>query len=614
MQASRFGELRAPGRTAEARRGATVVVLLLVMCLTAFAVRIRNPVSRSPQWLVRSLAFNEAIDTHDWAATYQQYHPGYTTMLISGTSIRVYHKAINTDSPVFAPLRAVYNWAIPPYTTRIGRDMIAGVVGLAGVNVALLALIVLALARLGGWRLGFAAGGLLAFSPFFLADSRMLHVDALLSSLMLLSALLILLYKEMGHRRYLLLSGLAAGCALLTKTPALYLVPYTGLVLGVSLILRLADEWAERRREGITWVLGPLWADLVGPLLLWMVVAVLPFALWPAMWVQPIAVLRDMALNLSFHAGSPHPHQRFFLGRIYTVSEPPNRLFYLVVLLFRTSFVTSTLGIVAVGIAVLGDRRRVLPLRRRTFWLLVAYVFFFILQMTLGTKQDQRYILPAFLAVIVLAGVGLASTAALIDRKRPDRPGGNALVVGAIALQMIAGLPYAPDYGAQFNHLLGGNRGGSRVLEVGDQTEGITYVARYLQAHAGSDETVAVMARGNPSVAQYHEEVVAMEPGADYYFFDLNHHQRMLESDTWMPLWERFDGQQPEIIVQFDGVTYLRLFKANDADNAPPVIIRRGGLWLTALAWAWVAGLSSLLWWALRLPDAAASDVVSIPF
>ncbi len=269
---------------------------------------------------------------------------------------------------------------------------------------------------------------------------------------------------------------------------------------------------------------------------------------------------------------------------------------------------------------MLGDTRRVLPVQRRTFWLLVAYVFFFALQMTLGTKQDQRYILPALLAVIVLAGVGLASAAALVDRGRPARPGdavknhstvltgpgGNALVAGAIALQVIAGLPYAPDYGAHFNHLLGGNRGGSRVLEVGDQTEGITYVAQYLQTHAGSDETVAVMARGNPSVAQYHEEVVAMEPGADYYFFDLNHHQRMLESDTWMPLWEGFDGQQPEMIVQFDGVTYLWLFKADDADDAPPIIIRRGGLWLTALAWAWVTGLVGLLWWAQEPRRAAA--------
>lgn len=600
-----------------ARRRATVAALLVAMCFTAFAVRIRYPVSRPAQWLVRSLAFNEAVEARDWASTYQQYHPGYTTMLIGGTSIRAYHKAINSGSLVFAPLRAVYGWAMPPYVTRIGRDMIAGVVGLAAVNVTLLALIALALARLGGWRLGFAAGGLLAFSPFFLADSRMFHVDALLSSLMLLSALLMLLYRETDRLRYLVLSGLAAGCALLTKTPALYLVPYTGLVLGVSLILKLVDEWPERR-AGVAWLLRPLWRELVGPLLLWMAVAVLPFALWPAMWVEPVAVLQDMARNLSFHAGSPHPHQRFFLGRIFAVSEPPNRLFYPVVLLFRTSFVTSTLALVAVGIGVSGDRRDVLPLRGRTFWLLAAYGFFFTLQMTLGTKQDQRYILPALLAVIVLAGVGLAAAASLVDRRRSGqpgdvhhRPGGNALVVAALVLQVIAGLPYAPDYGAHFNQLFGGNRGGSRVLEVGDQTEGITYVGRYLSEHAQSGETVAVMARGNPSVAQYHDAVVAMRPGADYYFFDLNHWQRLLESDTWMPLWEGFEGDTPELIVQFDGVTYLWLFKAGDSDESPPVVIRRGGLWLTALAWGWVAGLSGLLAWALRPERAPGKNIAT---
>jgi hypothetical protein len=603
-----------------ARRKTIIAVLLLVMCLAAFAVRTRYPISRPAQWLVRSLAFNEAVDAHDWAATYQQYHPGYTTMLIGGTSLRVYHKAINTASPVYAPLRALFDWAMPPSATRLGRDMIAGVVGLAAVNVALLALIILALARLGGWRLGFSAGGLIAFAPFFLADSRMFHVDALLSSLMLLSALLMLLYRETDRLRYLVLSGLAAGCALLTKTPALYLIPYTGLVLGVSLILKLADGWPERRREGISWIFRPLWRGLIGPLLLWLVMAALPFALWPAMWVGPVAVLRDMARNLSFHAGSPHPHQRFFLGRIYAVSEPPNRLFYPVVLLFRTSFMTSTLALVVLGMAALGDRRCALPLRRPTFWLLVAYVFFFALQMTLGTKQDQRYILPAFLAVIVLAGVGLAAAATLVDRKQSTRrgdavqnssavltgPGGNALVAAAVALQLIAGLPYAPDYGAHFNQLFGGNRVASHVLEVGDQTEGILYVGRYLQEHAQSGETAAIMSRSNPSMAQYYDEVVAMKPGADYYFFDLNHWQRLLESDTWMPLWEEFDGDAPELIVQFDGVTYLWLFKAGDSGDEPPVVVRRGGLWLTALAWAWVVGLTGLLWWA-REPRRATS-------
>jgi hypothetical protein len=138
------------------------------------------------------------------------------------------------------------------------------------------------------------------------------------------------------------------------------------------------------------------------------------------------------------------------------------------------------------------------------------------------------------------------------------------------------------------------------MLEVGDQTEGILYVGQYLGTQAQVDDTVAVMARGNPSVAQYHEEVVAMESGADYYFFDLNHEQRMLESDTWMPLWEQFNGQSPEIIVQFDGVTYLWLFKVGDEAGSPTVVIRRGGLWLVALAWGWLICLSILLWWARR--------------
>jgi hypothetical protein len=91
---------------------------------------------------------------------------------------------------------------------------------------AVLAAFVEAVRLLGIWPalVGFL---LIAFDPFYLGLSRLLHPSGLMSTLVLLSMLAYLAYVLRGRRwADLLLSGLSAGLAWLSESPALFLFPF----------------------------------------------------------------------------------------------------------------------------------------------------------------------------------------------------------------------------------------------------------------------------------------------------------------------------------------------------------------------------------------------------
>lgn len=579
------------------------VLALAAIFVIALSVRAYHPLARADHWMQRAINFYDALDAQDWAATYQQYHPGFTTMAIGGFTLRVYELARSRSASWAQPVRALFRWLSPPFATEQGRDITAGVLGLAGAISLLIVAACLALARLSNWRTALLTGGLLALSPAFVTQSRIFHVDAILSILMLVSALLLLIYLESSRWPLIGLSGAFGGLALLTKSPALFLVPYAGLALG----LRVLDHWQKNETSGWRQWIGDVWRLALAPGFLWLLAAAAMFALWPAMWVNPLQTLFNMLHAVDVHATLPHPNDRFFAGRIFTPDEPPNRLFYLVALAFDSSFIELTLaGVAIVGYLARKDQAR-LPVRPLTLWLLVAYVGFFTAQMTLGTKQDQRYLLPALVMLIVLAGIGASL---LIDRlllrlRNPAsvRRIGFAVILLTIGLQALATLVYFPDVGAQHNHLLGGNRAAQHVLELADQTEGIYYAGRYLKQVAdperdvvGTGENIAITAE------QIYSGEINPDFSGDFLILNINYRQRNLQAEEWQKALNAISPEQARMVVRYDGVDYLELYSGSGNSGLPVRIIRRGGMWLSVVAWLWTVCLIGGIVWSIRQP------------
>ena len=81
------------------RRPWVRILLLIAIFVASFFMRAYHPVSRPDQWYVRGDAFVRAIKNHEWEKTYQQYHPGVTTMAIAGYTMALYDQVAVRASP-----------------------------------------------------------------------------------------------------------------------------------------------------------------------------------------------------------------------------------------------------------------------------------------------------------------------------------------------------------------------------------------------------------------------------------------------------------------------------------------------------------------------------------
>jgi hypothetical protein len=476
--------------------------------------------------------------------------------------------------------------------------------GLAASEVLVIVAIGVVLGRFADPLLGLATSGFLAFAPAVLAENRAFQPDGLDGLWMLLSALLLLFATGENQRRLFAFSGAAGGLALLTKTPSLFLVPFAALssfIFSLRDIRRVstapASESARRLRSVV-------WESIARPGLVWGTFFALPFAAWPVMWVNPIWALSNLASGLSAGVLRPHRRPMFFAGQIYEAQAPP-LFFYPTVLAYQSTFVTLTLAVAAVLLYAFHRSKLRLPVQAAIFWLIVAYVVLFTVEMALGSKQPGgRYVYPAQVALELVAAVGLVALATAVGEswtRSPSRAASvrSALVLGVVALQAVIAVPYAPDYGAHHNSLLGGNPTALRLIPITDDNEGIIELsATLLSLEGAASAVVAAPRRVSTSLRQYFPGTVVdhMPAAADYYLFDRASVQRHILPEQWESTWTEFRTRRPLATVIVDRVACLWLYRTHGEPNET-VEIQRGWEGMGLVPFAWTAVIGALLAW-----------------
>lgn len=294
---------------------------------------------------------------------------------------------------------------------------------------------------------------LISFDPYFFASSRLLQPDGFLICSLLLSMLALLAYFRYHQISALLVSGVAAGLGILSKSPGLFQVPMVGLLLA-------ADWWwgydADRRRvQGFTRV---IWTYL-----LWLIVVVLiVMALWPVMWVQPVASFQTLvqyALHSSAEVNSP----MFFNGQIIPDGEFGLEFLYFYPLdfLWRTTPVIL-LGLVA-GLAAwwMGHGKGQNNAYRR--FGMLAFLISALLMMlffTLSPKKFDRYILPTMVHLDLVAALGMIVFLIKMLHRWKKRQAAHWTAVGLMAVMVgwQAALIWqvSPYFHSYYNPWLGG--------------------------------------------------------------------------------------------------------------------------------------------------------------
>lgn len=532
---------------------------LVFIFLLALLPRLIHPaVSRPMQWYERSVRFWDALLTGDLEGTYQIYHPGVTTMWIAGLGLRSY--------------AAIYGWTgvelLDPPVTPEGVKYYpigSGVMALSLVIAVCIVLAYILLVQLTSWPVAFVGGCLLALDPFYVAYSKVLHVDALLASFMLVSMLFLICYLYQNEWSHLAFSGVFAGLAFLTKSPSGLLFPYTILA---TIAFSFSHSWtcadhtlsnlgrkaqAHQKLWGAVRVLG-----------VWGGIASLTFILlWPAMWRTPLNVLSKVVQEALFRVETPHKNANFFATQV--VYGDPGWLYYLATVAWKTTFVT--LPAICATVYFLLWQRRWREDNKPTLWILV-YAGSFFLMMMLAAKKGLRYLLPIFPALDVAAASGLVQTATGIGRQVRLRKTAwipTAVVSVALTAQIITTLRHHPYYGTHHNLLMGGSRVAQYILPLGDEGEGLYLAARFLNDYPGAERRSAgLQQRSFRQFQRYFkgETRDIWEPGLDYWVFTINVNQRELNTDHWDDRWEICQQTRPLHTIFFDGVPYVWVCRA----------------------------------------------------
>lgn len=505
------------------------------------------------RWLERSVYFLAALLVGNPAGTLLRGHPGVTTMWAGSTGL--VSKFLAEGWPLtreslwdflhYTPTEAVQ----PDYLLAL-RWPIALLTSLGVVAIYLL------VKRLFGKPVALLSAALIAFDPFYLAHSRFLHHDALVSTFMSLSLLTLLVYLWRGGQRYLAFSGVCCGLALLSKSTAVFLLPFAGLLFLWS--------WAAGgRKEGGRWL---------AKLGLWGVIVAAAFVLlWPAMWVSPEETLAKMEEKASGMAGvDHHPTGDFFLGQPTLVAK--TLAYPLMTLLRLTPLTLVGLAMAAFlgrGYLFTGEGKKT-GLAGPAFSL-AAYVALFTLFMTLGGVRYDRYLLPIYPSLEILASLGLAwllrslahaRCPALLKCQAP-------LAVAVLVLQAAFALPHVPYYLTFYNPLVGGGHVAPKLTLVG-WGEGLDKVARYLNAKPEVKETKVAIQYPTEFAPFYRGEALSLhtedesEPPpweqADYVVFYLPQVQSLVPDEAMV---RRFQSLRPERIIRLKGIDYAWIYKGD---------------------------------------------------
>jgi 4-amino-4-deoxy-L-arabinose transferase-like glycosyltransferase len=560
-------------------------------------------------WINRSGEFLAALLRADWAATFQVGHPGLTTrwtgvLGILATYLPRLHMASGqwlVDAPPstllgaspFQDLLTDMSAHLPEvlaatrYPTAILTSM--GAVGLYFL-----------VRPLFGQRAALMSAVLLALEPFYLALSRVIHHDALSTTFMALSLLSFMVHLR-KHRSllYLALSGLTAGLAFLSKSPSLFLVPFTAL-------LSLGAYWM---RKGCLWPLDWRYvAEMGRDWAVWGLIAALVFVLlWPAMWVDPLGTIQGVLDKASGYAASPHERGNFFLGR---VEMDPSLLFYPVALLFRLTPLTL-LGLGSSLLLLLGlstcplrqiqgseahrnsrripnppqaDSHRWHVMQGFALW---AFILLYILLMTIGAKKFDRYLLPIFPIIDILAALGLLALGEMgwewAKRRFGVAPRIPSFRISALGLGLVLllqggfALPHYPYYLTYYNPLLGGIRQAAQTLLVG-WGEGYEQAVRYLNQKEDAARLSVATWYAKQCVAPFFggqahklnvnsQEPIGVVPwyDTDYVISYINQVQRDIPNPATVSF---FRSQQPEYVVHIKGLDYASIYKV--PQEVPP--------------------------------------------
>lgn len=430
-----------------------------------------------PYWIERSRWFTVGLffpdiecppakdrptSAHGLTCTLQSSHPGIMTVWSGSLGLLLYHWQLN--QPTGPDLRTFLQTF--PVTHQDARLLSLMRLPLAILAALFVMALYLLLREMLSEAIAVTAALLIGLHPFHVALSRVLHHDAVNTTFMILSALALIGYGLQSRSwPWLIFSGVMAGLAFLSKVIGLFLLPYAGLVGGLS--------WLYGHRS---------WGKLLLAGFMWISVASLTFSLFfPAMWVVPQQVMA-VVFDQNF-AMVDRGHNHYFLGQ---VSDDPGWLFYPLGWLWQAAPL-ELLGLLLLPFVIRGKSIRHLITSRPVELTLILFVIFLAIMETASDKKMVRYFLPGFVMLNILAAYGLiwfsrrllAVGQKFLSIKSPNDYAYHLLSLIILVVHGSLLWQHRPYYFTYYNPVVGGAPVAADIMTVG-WGEGLEQAAAYL--------------------------------------------------------------------------------------------------------------------------------------
>ena len=536
------------------RRWLLVIILWIALVAPRLASIHAFATIDEHEWLVSSLNFTHALARRDLRATYRWEHPGVTTMWIGAAAYLL-------RCPECLDITEVQSQDYEAYLVQFGATARA----ILAISRTLMVLaetsILLIVYRISQHLLGtvVALVGMIfiALDPFVTAHTQLLHLDGLLSTLLLLTLLAFIRYLDSRRVAHLVLSGVAAGLAWLTKSVGIFIVP---AIVAVALI----DAAKALRR-------GPKLRQHLVSILAWGLIAGVVFViLWPAIWGAPVETVNRIKDAAFSYAEQGHESPVFFQGRVYSDGRLGGG-FYPVSYLWRSSPVV----LLGLGLALasrLSSQWRPVPTASTHTGLLI-FALLYMAQLSLGYKKFDRYLLPVHLPMMLASAYGWEWLASHLGKSisahhRYQRHILVLVVIGLHASGLVWSYPYYLTY---YNPLLGGLRGATHVMTVG-WGEGLDQAAAYLAEKPDADK-LRVASWYSPCFSYFFPGETlgidnARDLSAEHVDFLLSTDYLIIYVHQWQrgiprSLIERIQSQQPEHIIHIRGAPYVHIYRVD---------------------------------------------------
>lgn len=330
-------------------------------------------------WHYRSEQFIVGLKTGQFEKTYQHYHPGVILMWVIGIPIEVYKQITGIK---------IYN-QYTFYTFHFIAKY-----SLVFTQLFLTIFIVFILSKIFPFKKTILILFLLSMEPFFVGNSRLLHMDIIFTLFVFSSLTLFYLYILKNNYYWLLLAALFSSLAFLTKSIGIGLFMY--LFFGGFLFFSIY------RKNLIN--------KIYIPFIFISTFFISTFILFPALWKSPFYVLTNI-FSEGQRIGLENGHEQIFFGE--KVNDP-GPLFYPITLFLKTSPLIF-LGIFFYFISLVRlifskNKNKAILFNKDnligfTTFLTFFYLGYFIF-MTLSSKKIDRYMLVLFPLLTVYASTG----------------------------------------------------------------------------------------------------------------------------------------------------------------------------------------------------------------